>query len=156
MQVAIEPIDKLTPEAKHLFQKHWKECGFGSFSEDLAFTIDEGMKQATKMEAEGHHVSITARIDGELVGYLLGTLSTLIHHNELMFQAHSLFIIPELRRTGAGKDLITATESLLYHERGVRLFCQASNTNQPIGEFLESMGYAATDVIYTKRFKESV
>lgn len=154
MQIDIEPIEKLAPEAKALFLKHWEECGFGSFSKDLLFTIDEGTKQAAAMEAEGQHVSITARIDGELVGYLLATIQTLIHHNEPMFQAHSLFIIPALRNTGAGKELISATESLMYHQRGVRLFCQASNINKPINKFLESMGYEATDIIYTKRFKE--
>ncbi len=153
MQFAIEPIAELTNEAELLFLDHWKECGFGSFSSDVKFTVQEGMEQAAAMEATGNHVSVVARIDGDIVGYLLGTIQNLIHHNEPMFQAHSLYIVPSIRSTGAGKELIAASESLLYHERGVRLFCQASNTNKPIGKFLESIGYEATDVIYTKRFR---
>lgn len=152
--VTIEPIEKLTPEARDLFQSHWKECGFGSFSEDLQFTVDEGMKMAAKMEAEGNHVSIAARIDGKLVAYILATVQNLIHHNEPMFQAHSIFVTPELRHTGLGKELIAATESLMYHQRGVRLFCLASNVNKPIDGFFKSMGYEPTDIVYTKRFRE--
>jgi ribosomal protein S18 acetylase RimI-like enzyme len=150
----IEPIEQLVPEARELFQKHWDECGFGSISKELEFTIDAGMEMAKELESEGKHVSITARHYGELVGYILATVNNLIHHNEPMFQVHSIFVIRELRKTGLGKEMLGAAESLMYHQRGVRLFCIASNVNKPINGFLESMGYEATDIIHTKRFKE--
>lgn len=154
MEVTVEPIESLTAEARGLFEQHWAECGMGSFGADLAFPVDQGLELAKEAEANGNHVSIAIRQEGKLVGYILATITQLIQHNEGMFQAHAIYVIPELRNTGAGKVLIQQAESLMYHTRNIRLFCMASNTNTPIGPFLEKLGYEATDVIYSKRFKE--
>jgi ribosomal protein S18 acetylase RimI-like enzyme len=108
-----------------------------------------------ELEAKDQHVSIAAREDGKIVGYILATINNMIHHHgERLVQTHSIYIKPSRRHSSLGKQLIEKSESLLYHKKGLRMFCIASNVNVPINGFLEKLGYKATDIIFTKRFQE--
>ncbi len=103
---------------------------------------------------EGTYAMFSARDprDNTIIGYLGFLMHNSLHHKELIAQAHALYVKPKYREKKVAQRLLRFAESNLYHNHGCNYIQLTSNTNNSIDGFLQSHGYVATDVVYSKKF----
>jgi GNAT superfamily N-acetyltransferase len=90
--------------------------------------------------------------DNKLAGFIIMLYTKAPHMSNLLGILDSFYVLPEYRKFGAGKKLVSYAESL-GKSKGI----EAMILTAPIGSRLEkvagSFGYKPTNIIYTKDLK---
>ncbi len=89
--------------------------------------------------------ALVGRIDGEPAGYALfyPTYSTFLGKTNLWLE--DLFVVPEARGKGLGKQLLARVAALVVERGGGRLEWVVLDWNKPSIEFYESLGATPLD-----------
>ena len=148
----VEKFADVVHEIAQLVDPHWQEVG--SYRENFDRSIDYGAYH--KLEREGRLLTITARDDGELVGYIVGVLGIDLHRVTKddpprrvgVFSHLVYYMIPEKR--GYARSLIRAAEEAA-EVRGVQIV----NTRIKPGAnradaFFAKIGYTTVEVTMTR------
>jgi hypothetical protein len=102
-------------------------------------------------ESAGNLITITARLDGELMGYALFWLFPSPHHaGEKRAQCDALYLCPWARVGNLGRDLITTSNRLLG-SMGVRAVMHSVRPGRPFGPLLTRLGFRPLEQIYIAR-----
>lgn len=91
-----------------------------------------------------------AFVGDELVGFATVVVSIPAHLGFRIGVCESLYVVPEYRKTGAGKGLIDAAEAYAYGQEARGLFVTSLATGR-LARALPHMGYRHTHVSYFKQ-----
>lgn len=141
-----EGIHTLWPEIWPLLIAHWQEIATWK---DIPF--DPNTEAYEALEQARMLYVFTARVDAELVGYAAYIVRTHLHYQSST-QAYQdvLYLAPEHRRGGTGRELIEFADQELAKEE-VQVVYQHTKTAQDFGPLLERIGYTLVEKVYARR-----
>ena len=143
-----EPTEEWIKEAGGLFVEHYEEI---SSYKDIPLNPD--YEKYAAHAAAGKLLVLSARYDGELVGYVIYIIDTALHYQSSL-QAHQdiLFVKKGMRKSvmGCGLMLLRQSEKVLK-EMGVQVIYQHVKIKHDFSPFLEKLGYDCVEKIYQKR-----
>lgn len=142
-----ESFDALWSDASDLLTQHWREI---AAYQDIELAVDVDRYRA--LEAADSLRILTARVDGELIGYAVFIVSSHGHYRHSKQAMQDVFYVhPYYRGLRIGLKLIKASESLLRAE-GCQVVHQHVKVDHPdLGRLLEHQGYTWVERIYSKR-----
>jgi GNAT superfamily N-acetyltransferase len=135
------------PQLLALIRRYWEFEGIAGFE---ALRIELLLKQLigapspTAAAARGGCVWV-AETDGRLVGYLIAVTVLSFEHRGLMAEIDELFVVPEARTRGVGRELIASLEQALASRGCVRLQLQLGVANTGARAFYRRLGFEARD-----------
>jgi N-acetylglutamate synthase-like GNAT family acetyltransferase len=144
---AREKVEQVRADIEPLLRAHYEEIG----QRDLTMRPDwDAYRRA---EAEGRLFILTARIDGELIGYNVMLLSAHLHYADAKC-AHNdaIYVRPENRRGRIGLGLIRHFESAMRGCGFDKIFYHAKPCND-FSALLSRLGYEAVETIHAKSLK---
>jgi GNAT superfamily N-acetyltransferase len=109
-----EKFIDIIEEAKPLLDAQWHEIAH--FREEIPLAV--ALDQYVKLEEAGAYFCITARVEGELVGYSTFYLVPEPAHYSTSPLAASdvIYLLPRYRKSGVGAELIKQTENLARNQ----------------------------------------
>lgn len=145
----VESLAEWLLDLPPLIQPHFEELTL-----DKDFCKPElDIEKARNAEKSGVLLIVTARNEGELVGYWIGLLMTHLHYKSagLMCYTDMYFLLPEFRKGGAGTRFLTFVENTL-RERGVVKAYISCKVHQDHSALFKGLGWRPSDYLFTKRF----
>ena len=141
-------VERFTPEViaelEGLVIDHWEEVGPFQFD----FLVD--WSKYCAMDVVGMVSMITARIDGQMVGYAIYLIDAHTHFATTTFaKQDALYIQPAHRGNGAGAGLLKYSEEIL----GVHCdaIIQGVLPTLDFSDLLAAQGYIPLENLYVKR-----
>lgn len=132
-------------EIAPLAQLEWDESGHPD--EGLCINWDAYFD----LEDRGIVKFFTARDDDRLIGYCVVILSEpLTTKGSIVALYDSVYVDKAYRSKGLGRDLFSFVEKCMVDD-GVYRVLASSSAKNPIGRFLQMMGYAEMETKYEKR-----
>ncbi|CAB4122020.1 acetyltransferase domain containing protein [uncultured Caudovirales phage] len=105
-----------------------------------------------QMEAAGFLHAIGARVDGDLVGFVLVLVVRNPHYGRVIATTESFFVALHSRSTGAGMGLLRAAERLAAETGAIGLLVSAPIGGQ-LAKVLEAKGsYRETNRVFFRGF----
>lgn len=141
-------VDQLTgdPAIVDLFHSHWEEIALNKELMKLKPLLDKYYQ----LEANGMLLIVGAYADGELVGYSVNFVTQHLHYAYLWTCNNDLvFIRHDLRKSGAGIELMQRTEQLAK-ERGAQMMLWHAKENTALAALLPRLGYGVQDIIFSR------
>lgn len=134
-------------EMRPLWPEHWKELARDQ--ETIQLACDEAKYEHG--EAMGCLHIVTARADGELVGYYYGMLMNHLHYKDagLMCYSDVYFLRPEFRRGANGARFLAAILDSLKARGVVKLYI-STKAHQDHGRLFAHFGMKCSDRVFTK------
>lgn len=142
----IEPSAKWYDEAKPLIYAHWQELGLDT---DLEGDID--IHALTILEETGQCSLITARKDGELIGYLLAFHRPHLHYKSSppVFIVDMYYISPPYR-SGAGVRLFMFMQDYAKRIGCIKIYLSCK-VHEDHSKIFEALGFKLSDYAFVKR-----
>lgn len=143
IELTKEWIDEAAPH----FEKMWGETGNDSIP------LDVNYEQYLELTRRGNLLTIEARLDGRLVGYVIFIVTYAPHHQTSLQAVQDIFYVEEGSRRsllGAGLALMVEAEEALK-ERGVHMIYQNVSKHYDFSPFLKRLGYEVSQITYQKR-----
>ena len=143
-----EPNREWIREACSLFAEHYKEIA--SYQD---IPLDPDYEKYIAMAEAGKVLILTAKYNGDLVGYVVYLIDTAPHYKgSLQAVQDILFVKKGLRKSllGCGLMLLRQSEKILQR-MGVQVVYQHVKTKHDFSPFLEKLGYENVEKIYQKR-----
>lgn len=145
----LAPYSVLREEIKPLIVGHWEEIALDRSS----IALDPDWDEYDAMAARGELHLLTARNDGELVGYYVGIVKPHLHYKSSLTAYNDIiYIKPQYRQGMTGVRLFKEVERTLK-ERGVQRMYMNTKEHLNFGVILERLGYKKAETIYTKRIQ---
>lgn len=151
--IAKESYIEILPELLPLFEQHFSETGlYRQFGNRLAPVPD--VPRYAAAEAQGILLTLTARHDGELVGYYIGAIHQAPHYANIRAGFTDIpYVRRDFRHRGIGIRLFRAAEHEL-RARNVALWQASSKldagTHLSMDRALRHIGFHPTDLLYYK------
>lgn len=143
---AVEPWNQFKIEAVPLWQLHYDEVGQDKQNMPLEVDIDK----VDRFDALGMMHIVTARKAGELIGYHVSILDTLLHYKSVLAANGDIYWIkPELRKSGLGFDLFKEAERTLK-ARGVKVLYNITKLYADHDKLFDALGYKPIERKYSK------
>jgi L-amino acid N-acyltransferase YncA len=143
---AVERWAVFHKEAAPLFVEHWKEIALNH----EAVPLDIAWDKYAALDEAGHLHVLTARRDGELVGYHIAVVTGHLHYRGTLHGITDVYWIAPAYRTGrTGLRMFQAVERELK-KLGVRKLFTATKLHLDQGALFEFLGYKPTERLYTK------
>lgn len=148
--IQVEKWATYYPDSKAIFPLHWRELAL--HQEQIPLSIDEAKYET--LDKADILLILTARDEGELVGYYLWFLMPHPHYSTSgpMGLTDMYFVLPEYRR-GVGARLFIASEAEL-RKRGIVKAITSCKLHQNHQVFLEKLGWELSDLTFVKLLKE--
>ncbi len=154
---AVESFAGVWPEAEPLTRPHWTEIA----KNKRLLTLNPDLEKYERLDAGGHLLLVTARADGDLVGYFLWVIIAHPHYRHVLAAEEDLhFLSPEYRSGGRygrdrgyGFELLKAARDAAL-ARGARLLAMREKVGHEHPALMEALGFVPTDVVYTLASKE--
>lgn len=136
----------LIEEFLPLLREHFKEI---AHFKDIVLDPDFAKYEA--MDLTGRLLILTARVEGELVGYAIYFVMPALHYRRSL-QAFQdvLYVAPEYRGGLLGMRLLKRSDQELKR-MGVEVVRQHMKAAHSFGPLLARLGYELEDLIYVKR-----
>jgi GNAT superfamily N-acetyltransferase len=148
VQYAIESLDATKDEIKPLAALQWEELKYAPLDEEEFNPDIEGL---LTMEQIGSLLVITARDEGELVGYLILLCSEMINHKgSYMAAENAMYVDPAYRRAGIAQSIVKHAVAVCKNN-GVKYLSFTVTPKLNYSPLLESLEFEQTEVVYTKR-----
>ena len=94
--------------------------------------------------------TITCRVDGELVGYIIFLISPHLHYKSCITATEDIYYVKkEYRKGRIGITLFKYAEKVLK-ERGVQRIVTHTKVHLDVGRLFEYLGFKQTDKVYSK------
>lgn len=133
-------------EAKSLWPTHYEEVD--TLKEKLE--VDPDLETYEILNSLGKLHIVTVRKDGELVGYHLSIVDRLSHHRKILAAVGDLYWIrKDCRGARVGIKMFKKAEETL-RTRGVKVFHNIANLNNPHSRLFEYLGHVPTVIRYQK------
>lgn len=142
----IERWSDFYPDSKALFPAHWKELALNQ--DEVPLDIDvEGYE---RLEQLGILMILTARADGELIGYVLSFLMPHLHYKSSgpMCVTDMYYVAPEFRH-GVGAIMFQAWERELK-KRGIKKAVTSCKVHQDHSPLFFKLGWTHSDHTFVK------
>lgn len=140
MIIQQENISDIVNEVIPMLADHWLEAEHNR--DELPLNPDWDMY--AMLEDQGVYVVVTARFEGELIGYMGDIIHKHLHYSELVSSTDLVFIKPEHRKGVVFKKMVRLMEDLCKR-RGVKE--RFMNMKQP-GKGL--LGYNQFEIVTRK------
>ena len=143
---AIESFTENLPELKVILPLHYKELALDQGKVPLSpqYDIYEVRENA------GELIYITARENGELIGYFIGFINPGLHYSTCLTCIMDIFYIhPEHRGSSFGFKLFNFVEKELLR-RGVDRWFVGSKVHLDASWFFEKLGFQRVEITYSK------
>ena len=142
----VERWSDLQAEMLPLLSKHWEEIAINRDKIPLDIDMD---RYAALEEAGALHI-VTAREDGELIGYHVAIVSPHLHYKSTLHGITDVYFIrPEHRKGFTGIRLFKRVEEEM-RKLGVRKLFTGTKLHLDMGKVFERLGYSPTERLYTK------
>ncbi len=139
-----EFLSQVEDEVAPLATLEWEESGHPT--QDLHINWDEYFR----LEEQGHLKFFTARKDGLLIGYFVVlVIAPLTAKFDLIGYYDAVYVHKDYRKSTVGKRLFKFVEACMKEDGVYRLVASSSKKN-PIGNFLNRMGYSEMETKYEK------
>lgn len=141
-----EQFDPFFNEAQDLFREHWQELALNQ----VKIPMDLDRERYQNLEKSGMLFVLTARKDGQLIGYLVAFPMTHPHYKSagLMCLTDMYYIQPEHRK-GAGAKLFIEFERRMK-ERGAVQIMTGCKRHQDHTALFEKLGWTNSDLTFVK------
>jgi hypothetical protein len=141
-----EFCEEFIPEIESILPLHYKELALDQ--DDVV--LDPNYDEYRVLEAAGFLHIFTARKDGELIGYILGTIKGHIHYNSTIHYVNDIYYLKqEHRNTGTGFRFFQAHEKELQR-LGVKRIVTFTKCHQSHEKMFSAMGYKKQDIVMSK------
>ena len=143
------------PQLLTLIRRYWEFEGIAGFEAlRIELLLQEliGPPSAGAAPARAGCVWV-GELDGRLAGYLIAVTVLSFEHRGLMAEIDELFVVPEARGRGVGRQLVTGVERALAARGCVRLQLELGVVNTAARAFYQRLGFAprAGYALYDKR-----
>lgn len=143
---AVEPFFAVYAEAAPLMELHWEEI---AKSKHL-LKINPDLDKYKIANIEGMLITVSARFEGKLVGYLVWLLVPHPHYKHVTIAEDDLhFLLPEYRQGLAGYKFLKAAIGFAQ-EAGAKIVVMREKIGHQHPALMERLGFKPTDVIYTQ------
>jgi GNAT superfamily N-acetyltransferase len=146
----VESLTDVRPELEKLLPLHWQEIARDR--SDPRFGLKPDWETYHALEREGQFFFLACRVDGKLVGYLIGFVRRQLHYvKSLAFTADIYFLLPEYRKGRIGVELFRQAETAL-RRRGVDKIYLGSKARADLdrSKLFEHLGYEKIEYIFAK------
>ena len=146
-QVLYEDVDGLSflPEFEKLFPLHYEELCVTK-----EFPLEPNYEAYRRFGEAGLLRSVTCRIDGELVGYIVFTLSPHLHYKSCLTAYEDVYFVKKEHRKGRiGIRLFQYAEQALKRI-GVKRVVMHTKVHLDNSKLFEYLDYKLTDKVFTK------
>lgn len=146
----VEHLSTVRPELEELLPHHWAEIARDRSDPRFALQPDWEMYHA--YEDAGQFFFMGCRVDGKLVGYLIGFIRRQLHYvKSLAFTADIYFLLPEYRKGRIGVELFRQAESAL-RRRGVDKIYLGCKCREDLdrSKLFSRLGYERIEYIFAK------
>lgn len=135
------------PQLLALIRRYWEFEGIAGFE---ALRIEVLLQHLIQAPDSG--AVWVAETGGDLIGYLVAVSMPSLEHKGLMAEIDEMFVVPEARTRGVGRQLIASLEQSLAARGCVRLQLQLGVANAGARAFYRRLGFAAREgyAIYDK------
>ena len=141
-----ESFREVREEALPFIESHAKE------SMIQGFTLDLNTDLYDVLEDNGGYVFITARDEGELVGYCSYFVGNTPHNkNETYAQSDSFYLVPEHRKGWNFYRMMRYAKTLLMDDLGVDNLLAVFPVGNDLGPLFTRLGYEPIDWVYRIR-----
>lgn len=139
-------------ECKPLFPKHWEELALDKDKIPLDPDYDEYLRR----DKAGLVMPVTAREDGQLVGYSVNFVAPGLHYKTCLTLTTDIYwVLPDARGAKIGFALFGEVERLAK-ARGVQRIFAGVKEHFSAGWMFERMGYLKVETYYSKFIGEGL
>ncbi|MBN9134381.1 MAG: GNAT family N-acetyltransferase [Nitrosospira multiformis] len=142
---AVERIENITEEIKHLHRAHWNETE--EHRHRLPFQPD--YETFIRYEQAGRYLLFTVRSEGKLLGNCAMYLDKSAHTQTLIATEDTLYLLPEARRGTVAKRFVRYVENAMKL-LGVREINITVKTVNKAARFFQLLGYRHVENGLTK------
>jgi len=142
----VEHWNDIVKEFEPFIQPHWEELGLDH--QDVPVALDYASYE--KLDNDGFLHTVTVRKDGELIGYHISLVRTMLHYVNTLHGIVDLYYLkPEHRKSKIGVEMFKFAEASMK-ELGVVKIITATKLHLNHSKLLESLGYKGTELTFTK------
>ena len=140
-------VDELASDAlAPMVRRHWEEVALHKG----LMRLDPDWLRYRAMEQRGLLLALALEVDGEVVGYTLGTVAPHLHYQDLMVYANdAVFVDAKHRGGGVGLRLMRETERVAK-SRGAQMAAWHAKQGTRMDALMPRLGYGVQDIIYTR------
>jgi GNAT superfamily N-acetyltransferase len=135
----------LAPELPPLFKRHWEEIALNRDK----IPLNPQWAAYGRLEQGGALHIVTARHQGELVGYFFCIVVPDLHYGILTCHDDLFYILPEYRKGWIGYRLFSSCEKMLRALGVQRVYCR-TKVDHPVDKLLVRLGYRLIERVYAK------
>ena len=148
--IAQESFIEIYPELLPLFESHWRELG--PYKDKMP--LSPSLESYSFLEAHGQLLTLTARQEGRLVGYIICAVRTGLHYSTTLQAITDIpYVAPSVRGRGVGVRLFLAAQEELK-ARKVGPWFASYKINSPLApsmdKLLHWLGMKPADVQFSK------
>lgn len=142
-----EDFDTFLKDGAHIFPVHFEELSLNK--EKIPFGLDSEMYHNCE-ENRMLHI-LTARLDGEMIGYVLSLVVKHHPHNRDAgpYSTTDMFYVKKEHRNGTGVRLLMENERRLK-EMGVRRMSISTKLKNAHIDLFSKLGFSPTDLVFHK------
>lgn len=142
---AVETFRQAFDEAGPLMAKHWEEIARNK----ALLTLNPDVAKYERIEQNGMLLLVTARCDGNLVGYFLWLLVTHAHYQHVLVAEEDLhYLLPEHRRGMTGYQFVKAACRIAL-AKGAKLLIMREKVGHEHPALMARLKFKPTDIVYT-------
>jgi len=146
VQYKEEQYDDVINEIKPLLDLHYEEI---ALNKDV-IKLNPDYDQYKIMSMRGMIKIVTARDNGDLIGYCICLVKPHIHYKDSLTALNDIFYIKKEYRLGmTGVKLFKETEKIMNRYGVQRIIMNVKRSND-IGAIFERLGYTESERVYTK------
>ena len=150
IEYKVELFSDCIEEMKPLLEKHYLEVALYQDKIDLNPDYDKYFE----IEDAGMLHLVTAREEGQLIGYFLSLVTPNMHYSDHHYALNDiLYVAEEYRKSGVGASMFSYAEKCLK-EKGVSVIVIHMKTELPFDSLCETLEYDYSERIYTKYIGE--
>lgn len=143
---AVESFTEQLPELKVILPLHYEELALDKEQVPLSPQYEV----YTDRESRGEVLFVTARKEGQLIGYFIGFISPGLHYSTCLTCIMDIFYIhPEYRGSNTGFELFEFVEKELKR-RGVDRWFVGHKEHFDIGFLFKKLGFEKVEITYSK------
>jgi GNAT superfamily N-acetyltransferase len=143
---AVEPYSEVINEMRLMYPAHWAEV---AINKDLV-GLNPDYDRYSELDGQGLLHLVTARSNGDLVGYHLMIVTRHLHHKDSLSAISDItYLKPKYRKGMTGvKFLKYAFDGL--RDMGVKCIHTSCKVNHDFGKILERLGFKEEERLYTR------
>jgi L-amino acid N-acyltransferase YncA len=142
----VELLRQCHHEMGPLLQDHWEEIALDHHEVPLA----PDWERYFDLDDKGSLSVVTARADGEMVGYHVAVITPHLHYKNTLHGITDVYYLkPSYRQGFTGIRLFKAVNDEM-RRRGVVKLITGTKLHHDMGRIFERMGYRETERVFTK------